>query len=154
MVNRSIGSVALGACLVIGLGYGVAACSSDDGGEAGVDVTLSEFIMRPKPKTVDSGDVRFTGDNVGGETHELVVVEADDAAALPTDADGSVIEEDLPGAGVIDEIEGIKSQTAKRKTMKLAPGRYVIFCNITDRQPDGTVTSHFAEGMHAELTVK
>ncbi|MBK5287215.1 MAG: hypothetical protein JJE46_01990 [Acidimicrobiia bacterium] len=142
-------------CAAIGvvvLGLGLTACSGDD--SPSVDVTLSEWIVEPDPVTVDAGDIEFTGDNAGGETHEMVVVAAKDADALPTDADGAVVEDELPKGALIGEIEDIEAQSSKQVTLKLKAGDYVLFCNVTEEQDDGTIESHFAKGMHSVLTVK
>jgi hypothetical protein len=70
-------------------------------------VTLSEFIVEPDPTTEDAGEIEFVGDNQGGETHELVVVRAESADALPTDDDGAVDEAQLEEGALIVEIEDI-----------------------------------------------
>lgn len=132
---------------------GFAACSSDDG-EAKSDVTLSEWIVEPDPTSVDAGDIEFVGDNQGGETHELVVVRAANAEALPTDADGAVVEDELPDGALIGEIEDIESQSSKSVSLDLEAGSYVLFCNITEELDDGSIESHFAEGMHSGFKVK
>ncbi len=142
-------------CALVAAGVlvvGLSACSGDD--SPSVDVTLSEWLVNPEPATVDAGDVDFKGDNVGGETHEMVVVGAKDADALPIDSDGAVVEEELPKGAFIGEIEDIEAQSSKTVKLDLKPGTYVLFCNITEKEKDGTIESHFAKGMHSVLTVK
>ncbi|HZJ27952.1 MAG TPA: hypothetical protein VFF40_13230 [Acidimicrobiia bacterium] len=141
----------LSAGLAVALLGGLAGCSSDDA--ASVDVTLSEWIVEPDPTSADSGEVEFVGDNKGSETHELVVVAAESAEALPTDADGAVVEEELPEGALIGEIEDIEAGSSKTVKLDLEAGSYVIFCNITDEEPDGTIESHFAEGMHTSFDI-
>jgi uncharacterized cupredoxin-like copper-binding protein len=130
---------------------GLAACS-DDGGNS-VNVALSEFEVNPDPIEMDAGEIEFVGDNIGGETHEMVVVKAANAADLPTDADGAVVEDELAEGAVIGEIEDIEAQSSKKVKLNLKSGDYVLFCNVTEKKADGTVESHFEEGMHAEFTV-
>jgi len=130
--------------------FGSAGCSSDD---AASDVVLSEWVVEPDPTSADEGDVKFTGDNQGGEIHELVVVRADSAADLPTDEDGTVVEDELPEGALIGEIEDIDPGSTADVTLELDAGSYVLFCNITEVEPDGEIESHFAEGMHADFTV-
>lgn len=130
---------------------GFAACSGD--GEASSDVTLSEWIVEPDPASGDAGEIEFVGDNKGGETHELVVVRAANADALPTDADGAVVEDELPDGALIGEIEDIESKSSKSVSVDLEAGSYVLFCNITEELDDGSIESHFAEGMHANFEV-
>jgi hypothetical protein len=125
-------------------------CGDDDG--ASVDVTLSEFIVEPDPTTEDAGEIEFVGDNQGGEIHELVVVRADGADALPTDDDGAVDEAQLEEGALIGEIEDIEAGSSKSVSLDLEAGSYVLFCNITEEE-DGEVESHFAEGMHADFQV-
>jgi hypothetical protein len=119
-----------------------------------VRVILSEWIANPKPKKITSGKIKITAKNLGAEDHEVVVVLGDDAAALPVDADGAVIEDELPEGAFVDEIEDIAVKTSKSKKFKLDPGTYVIFCNVTETDEDtGEVESHFKNGMHGILKV-
>ncbi len=164
MKSRAI-PAAMAAVLL--LGVGAAACSDDDDDasssdsdstettettddsmdEAGVDVLLSEWIVEPDPTSADAGEVAFKGDNQGGEVHELVVVKADSPDDLPTDADGAVIEDELPEGALIGEIEDIDPGADASVTLNLESGDYVLFCNITEEEDDGSIESHYAEGM-------
>jgi len=118
-----------------------------------VKVILSEWIVKPKPKTVKAGKIKFVAKNIGSDVHELVIVKADDSAALPTDESGSVVEEQIV-IGEVGEIEDIESQSSKAKTFRLKPGTYVLFCNITEEEESGELESHFKEGMYSTLIVK
>jgi hypothetical protein len=150
--HRVRGRRAAGAFTVIVMSsIGVAACSDDDAPT--VDVTLGEFVVEPDPTSGEAGEIEFVGDNQGGETHELVLVQAADAAALPVDADGAVVEDDLPEGAFIGEIEDIESESSKSATFDLEAGDYVLFCNVTEEDA-GETESHFAEGMHASFTVE
>lgn len=143
---------ALGGVIAIAMaGAGVAACSDDDTPK--VEVLLSEFIVEPDPTSEDAGEIEFEGDNQGGETHELVVVRAESADALPTDDDGAVVEDELEEGALIGEIEDIESDDSKSVTLDLEAGSYVLFCNITEEEESGEIQSHFAEGMHADFEV-
>jgi hypothetical protein len=134
------------------LTVGVSACSDDD--PPSVDVTLGEYVVEPDPTSADAGEIEFVGNNQGGETHELVLVEAPDADALPVDADGAVVEDELPEGAFIGEIEDIESSASESATFDLEAGDYVLFCNITEEEDSGEVESHFAEGMHATFQVE
>jgi hypothetical protein len=129
-------------------------CSSDDGGTTTVDVGLKEFTVTPDPVEVDAGEVEFTADNIGSETHEMVVVRAANAEDLPTDADGAVDEEQIPKADQIGEVEDVPAGKSKSVSFDLKAGKYVIFCNIVEEESDGRMVSHFHEGMHETFTVK
>lgn len=122
--------------------------------DADVTVVLGEWIVEPTPTSATAGEVAITADNQGGEAHELVVVRADDAAALPTDADGAVDEEQIAEEDFIGEIEEFPNGEQRSADFDLEAGTYVLFCNITETEDDGEVESHFEEGMHAPLTVE
>ena len=78
-----------------------------------------------------------TATNRGSETHELVIVRADDAASLPTKPDGSVDEDNIPETAKPGEISDIKAGTTITKTIDLAPGNYVAICNLVDTMGQG-----------------
>lgn len=120
-----------------------------------VNVTLIEYKVKLKPATVSApaGKVKLVAKNKGSMLHEMVVVRAADAAALPVDAEGSVVEDQIPEANLMGEIPEFKEGKTKSKVFALTPGTYVVFCNITEDQ-GGTTISHFKQGMHAVLTVK
>ncbi|MBK5289667.1 MAG: hypothetical protein JJE46_14485 [Acidimicrobiia bacterium] len=122
-------------------------------------VTLQEFSISVAPGLVRAGRVTFDVRNVGGMTHELVIVRAASAEALPkvTTAGersvGAVDEEAIPESDKMGEAGEVKAQGHVTKTFKLPPGEYVVFCNIDNINQDGSVTNHFVKGMHATLTV-
>jgi hypothetical protein len=148
-IRKAVTGVA--AAIVAAVGF--AACGDDDDEGAKIDVTLSEWIVQPDPASARPGEVEFVGDNKGGETHELVVARADSIEALPTDDDGAVDEEQFEEGMLIGEIEDIESNSSKSVKLDLLAGTYVLFCNITEEQADGTIESHFAEGMHSTFQV-
>ena len=136
-------------CVTMSAAAGLAACGDDDGKK--VNVVLSEFTVKPDPTSIKAGKITFTGDNQGGSTHEMVVVKADDASALPTDADGAVDEEQLESGQAQGEVEDVAKGTTKSVELELTPGRYVVFCNVVEET--GDKVSHFKQGMHAVFTV-
>ncbi len=81
------------ACLAL-LAMIFAACS---GGGNTIDVSLSEWQVDPAPSTAKSGDVEFSVTNDGGEQHEMLIVKDIAPGDLPVDADGHVVEDDIPG---------------------------------------------------------
>jgi len=135
------GSAATAACVPVG-----------EGGGTGVTVGLAEWSVTPEPAEVEAGDVTFTADNLGADVHELVVVAADSPDDL-TVVDGQVDEEALPEGAFIGEIEGFPAGETCEGTFALPAGEYVLFCNILENEPDGTVESHYEEGMVAEFSV-
>ena len=109
---------------------------------------LIEFKITPARDFIAAGKTTFVAKNAGGTDHELYVVRGDDPAALPTKADGSVDEKQVD---VVGEIHKFKPGKTGSKVFKLSPGSYIVFCNIVQKEKDGTVVSHFKEGMHTTI---
>jgi uncharacterized cupredoxin-like copper-binding protein len=124
--------------------------SASDGSET--TVTLSDYTMTPAPNSVTAGDVKITAVNNGKLQHEIVVVRADAASALPKKSDGSVDEEKIAESAKQGEIEDVAAGTTKSATIALTAGNYVIFCNVVDGKAPNTI-SHFQKGMSSTLTV-
>jgi len=120
---------------------------------AKLKVRLIEFEIQPARDFIAKGKTKVVLKNAGTETHEFVVVRGDDAAALPTAADGSVDESQIPKADQVGEVEDIKKGKTKSKVFKLSPGDYILFCNVVDEEENGTIISHFAEDMYTTIEV-
>ncbi len=121
-------------------------------------VRLQEYSMVARPTTVKAGKVRFTIKNVGTITHEMVLVRAPDAAALPKvaiatseRAVGDVDEEAIPEADLPGEAE-VKAGATVTKTIRLTPGTYVMICNIDTKAASGEILNHFQRGMYTTIT--
>ncbi len=127
-------------------------CGDDGDSTKKVGVALQEYKVIPDTGDVKAGEVTFETENVGGSTHEFVVVRAADAESLPTDADGAVDEEQIEAADQIGEIEDIEPKAKESVTFDLDPGDYVMFCNVVDDESDPPI-SHFQKGMSAQFTV-
>jgi uncharacterized cupredoxin-like copper-binding protein len=118
-----------------------------------VKVKLQEFKVRPKPKTVNSGDVTFKVKNVGTIDHEFVVVRTD-GEALPTAPDGSVDEEQIAAAAQIGEVEDLgPKDSGKLEATGLEPGTYTLFCNVVDDSDDPPLV-HYGQGMYTTFVVE
>jgi hypothetical protein len=122
---------------------------------------LYEWGITADSNTLPPGKQTITALNIGGHTHELVIVKATDAAALPTKPDGSVDENALKREKV-GEIADVGAGSSKRATFDLAPGSYVGFCNLVDDigmgnggvpMGGGRQHVHFELGMHTAFTV-
>jgi uncharacterized cupredoxin-like copper-binding protein len=126
---------------------GVAGASQPDAKKTRtVNVKLLEFKVKPTPVSVEAGTVRFRVRNIGSEEHEFVVVKAD--TALPTASDGAVDEDAIPDSAKFGEVEELKPKRSGTLTVKSLPaGHYVLFCNIVDKESNGTKLSHYAQGM-------
>ena len=109
------------------------------------------MMLRASVSSVPAGEVSFVAANLGGRSHELVI--------LPL-ADGARAGDRTPGAdGQVDESgslgeasascasgtgDGITPGTVGWVTVNLAPGRYELVCNLPN---------HYAAGMYQELDV-
>ena len=108
----------------------------------------SSSSSRRSPKATSSS-FTFALENKGEETHEFVVVRTDlGARELPTAKDGSVEEE---GSGMEDEVEDIPSAKSATLTVSLAPGNYVLLCNIVEEKEK---ESHYQMGMSTEFVLE
>jgi hypothetical protein len=116
-----------------------------------VTVELDEFTIEPIG-TATAGAVGFELTNIGEEPHEMVVVAGDSIEALPTDADGALVEADLPDGSFIGEVEPFPGGEDCSGVFELAAGDYVLLCNIVEEE-DGQTESHLAEGMATTFSV-
>ena len=131
-----------------------------------VNATLIEYKVKLKSATVSApaGKVKLVAKNKGTMTHEVIVVRAADAAALPVDGEGSVIEDEVDDEKPKIESEShsggdhkdhfsVKAGKTKSAVFDLTPGTYVVFCNV-NQDVGNTKISHFKQGQNAVLTVK
>jgi uncharacterized cupredoxin-like copper-binding protein len=110
-----------------------------------VDVLLDDFHVHRTTARVPAGMVRFRLSNNGPSTHEFIVVRTDRASdQLPLQRDGLTVDEEGPGVDQVDEAEGLDIADRRTLTLSLAPGHYVLFCNME---------GHYLGGMHAAFTV-
>ena len=143
--TSSTGGAAAGECKTEGVAEGATASEE-------VVLTLTEFAIKPsaQPK---AGNISIKAENAGQENHEVVIVKGESADALPKDADGGLDEEKLPEGALIGEIEPFAAGKVCTATFKLAAGKYVQLCNITETEPNGDKENHVKEGMHTPFTV-
>ena len=93
---------------------------------------------------VSTGDVRLAVHNRGPETHELLVARVG-RTRLPLRADGTTVDEDAVKPAIAATVEGREPGASEQVHLHLAPGRYILFCNMA---------GHYLGGMHAELVVR
>jgi len=128
-----------------------AAATPTPAGPPTVDVTFQEWAIEPSVVEVKAGQVTFNAKNLSTkEEHEMVVVKTDlGLFDLPKGSDGKVDEE---GAGMtaVGEISETAAGASGTVTLDLAPGKYLLICNIVDA--DGT--AHYGSGMSTAFTVK
>ena len=161
--------LALGALVVAGLSWSRstdtknALAKVQEGGvtPSATAVTLQEYTMTPHAAVLKAGKVTLDVHNVGSVTHELVLVKEPSISALPivqaATADravGDVNEEAIPESAKMGETGDVKPGKTVVKTFELSPGTYVMFCNVDDKAPDGTVVNHFHQGMAATISAQ
>ena len=122
--------------------------------DATIAVELKEWTVLPARADVPAGTVTFEADNTGKEAHELVVVRADDPAALPLAADGTVDEEKLPEGAFVGEVEAFPAGQRCSGAFELPAGRYALFCNLLVTAADGSKENHYANGMRAAFEAR
>jgi len=113
-------------------------------GTPGLDKSKSPMAIKVSRTRVPAGDVTFHVKNVSKETiHEMIVVFlTDPGAPLPYIEDQNrVDEEKVIDKGEVSELDPGKSGSL---TLNLAPGTYLLICNVP---------GHYAAGMWTELTV-
>jgi uncharacterized cupredoxin-like copper-binding protein len=108
-----------------------------------VKITERDFSISA-PKHVRAGDVMFTVTNAGPDTHELIVVRSN-GRPLPLRTDGLTIDETRVERRTVGALDGAGPHTTRTLHVHLAPGRYVLLCNMA---------GHFLGGMHRQLVVR
>jgi uncharacterized cupredoxin-like copper-binding protein len=116
-----------------------------------VTVTLQEWAVVPDVATVSAGSVTFNISNTGPEdVHEFVVLRTDlGAGSLPTDSTGAV-SEDGEGVEVMGEVEDVPVGESGDLTLNMAPGKYVLLCNVYSEEEK---EAHYSMGMRTDFTV-
>jgi uncharacterized cupredoxin-like copper-binding protein len=123
-----------------------AGCGGGDGGQTAPDdhvgVVEKDFRISA-PAAVAAGPVDLDVTNKGPIAHELLVVRGA-RGSLPMRADGVTVDEDAVEnrtAGALEPTGAGESELS----VDLAPGHYVLLCNMS---------GHFRAGMHTELVVR
>ena len=110
-----------------------------------VRVEAKDFKLTLSASTWPAGPVRIRFDNHGPDTHELLVFESGQAAsALPMRLDGSSVDEDSAHLHQVLDEQGTPPGESQTVTVNLAPGHYVVLCNMS---------GHYMAGMREEVTV-
>ncbi|NTU85810.1 MAG: hypothetical protein HGA45_41850 [Chloroflexales bacterium] len=120
------------------------ACAAVSGAPAPITTTLlTDTSITLSAASVKAGDVVFRITNTSMmELHELVVIKTDlSADQLIPDASGRLDESTLTSMG---EEGDITMHQSVDLPLKLAPGRYLLICNLP---------GHYQAGMHTVFTV-
>jgi uncharacterized cupredoxin-like copper-binding protein len=111
-----------------------------------VNLLLEDFKVREDVAVVPAGTVRFRILNQGPTSHEVNVVRTDHAPdKLPLQRDGLTVDEEADGMKFLDDAEGLDIDDRQSLVLDLAPGHYVLYCNLE---------GHYLGGMYAALTVR
>jgi uncharacterized cupredoxin-like copper-binding protein len=133
------------ASLVLVLGLLAFVWSSTRGGAAQryLDVHERDFAIKA-PAHIATGDLVLRVTNTGPETHELFLVRAD-GRSLPLRRDDLTVDEEGVKGHTLAQLESIQPGTVRTWKLRLAPGRYTLFCNMS---------GHYLGGMHRKLIVR
>ena len=106
---------------------------------ATVSIVLKEWSIAASAKSIPAGKVTFVVRNAGKMKHEFVVIRSA-RHHHQLQAKGQQASE----VGVKGEIEGFAPGGTKRLTLTLAPGKYVLICNLP---------GHYKAGQYLAFTV-
>jgi uncharacterized cupredoxin-like copper-binding protein len=110
-----------------------------------IPVLVRDFHIAPGSVSAPAGTITFRVHDQGPSTHEFVVVRTDlPPGHLPLRPDGLTVDEDSPSLRDVGEINDLDIGDSARLTLRLPPGRYVLFCNLE---------GHYLGGMHALVVV-
>ena len=110
-----------------------------------LNVLLKDFKVEQEAAIVPAGTVSLRILNKGPTRHELIVVRTDRAPEkLPLQDDGLTVDEEGERVELVDEIDGLDIDERQTLVLGLAPGPYVMYCNLE---------GHYLGGMYAALTV-
>jgi uncharacterized cupredoxin-like copper-binding protein len=127
-------AIALGSC---------GGSSDSSGGAPVIQVTERDFRIDVSPAHVAAGDVTLQVRNAGPDRHELLVIPYA-GGRLPLSPDGLTLDETLFKNSEPGSLEPAQPGSTRRLSVRLAPGHYLLFCNME---------GHFMAGMSAQLVV-
>jgi hypothetical protein len=96
------------------------------------------------PRSLPAGEVVLRVQNRGPDAHELLIVRAA-SGDLPMRSDGLTVAEESLAHREIGVLEPAEANAVRDLRVRLTPGRYVLFCNMS---------GHFIGGMHRVLVVR
>ena len=96
------------------------------------------------PRSLPAGEVVLRVHNTGPDAHELLIVRSA-SAQLPMRSDGLTVAEERLEHREIGVLEPAEANAMRELRVRLTPGRYVLFCNMS---------GHFIGGMHRVLVVR
>lgn len=123
----------------------VGGCSSSATKSRGTVAPIVErdFKIRAQRYELPAGKVDLSVTNDGPDAHELIVVR-ETGSGLPMRKDGLTVDEDAIQKQTLGALEPGQPGGERHLKLHLAPGRYVLLCNMS---------GHYLGGMHTELAV-
>ncbi len=107
-----------------------------------VVVEMKDYSITATPATIRAGTVKFGIRNAGAMEHQFELIRTDLAAdKLPIDATTATARTD----GLVKQVKGIAVGRVVTVSADLAPGHYVIICNVA---------GHYQLGMRTDFTVE
>jgi hypothetical protein len=106
-------------------------------------ITERDFHIALGTKVLAAGEVRLRVKNNGPDSHELIVVRKD--GRLPLRTDGLTVDEETLEHVKAGGLEPGQPGSTRELDLRLRPGRYELFCNMS---------GHYLGGMHAVLVVR
>jgi uncharacterized cupredoxin-like copper-binding protein len=103
-----------------------------------LSITERDFHISA-PQQVPAGDVHLVLENKGPVSHELLIIRAAHNR-LPLNADGFTIDEDALHRRLVVYI-GRAGPGVRNFVVHLAPGRYIVLCNMAGHAASGMQTS-------------
>jgi uncharacterized cupredoxin-like copper-binding protein/mono/diheme cytochrome c family protein len=119
-----------------------AATPAASSAQSAVGIDEKEFSITVADATVAAGNVEFDVKNSGAIAHNIRLIKTDLAPDKLPVAGGQVDESQVDVVAKIDQVDPGSSQKLQAN---LAPGHYVVICNVP---------GHYQLGMHAEFTVQ
>jgi uncharacterized cupredoxin-like copper-binding protein len=108
-----------------------------------VGVSERDFHIATTIPHVSAGDVTLQVHNTGPDQHELIVA-PERRGGLPLRSDGFTVNEEAVQNTEPGSLVPGQPGTTRSLKLHLAPGRYLLFCNME---------GHYMGGMHTELVV-
>jgi uncharacterized cupredoxin-like copper-binding protein len=106
-----------------------------------IAVTERDFHISA-PRAVRAGDVVLEVRNLGPESHELLIARVP-RAGMPMRSDGLSVDEERLKQDEVGLEPGL-AHDARALHVRLRPGRYLLYCNMS---------GHFLSGMRALMVV-
>jgi uncharacterized cupredoxin-like copper-binding protein len=148
------------AMILVFAAFALAACGGDGGGsdeeaprsavgvvdssvkaDRTVEVSLTEWAVKPSKTSVKAGNVGFVVRNDGKQTHELLVVNTTtQSGSIPVVDERAVVQAAGPLTGAVENIGPGQEKTV---TLQIGSSAYILLCNVP---------GHYEQGMHTGLS--